>query len=448
MAVSPWLAAAGQQRIPLVPSPFGPPTVDRDLLPSIVAPPDPRHFCVPSQYGSSVLPNANLTNMLSSHTYSGWGVLPPESIKAVARRNELIQRHHTARTELEMYAIYQQRRMEKVNPKGLAGLGPPILCGPTVPAGPAACPAPGLLPAGDLHVHRSALGSLQGNPMLVATGPHLTESWRQKCRRLRKGAGNLKVLDSLTENSKSPAQGELPRPTHAFPYAEAQRADRAEITACSGLASSAPGAKPPAVRTGARGERDPAGGEPWGCRAAPPDAETGDAEREKPLEQVFAACREKPGVCAPPPQSSPPGPHALVAAGGNLSLGEDIQKWTVEDVYSFISGLPGCADCAQIFKDHGIDGETLPLLTEEHLRGTMGLKLGPALKIQSQVSQHVGSVFYKKSLPLPAQARPAAEPAADPNPLLESSSWSETLSTPSSQDVTLPKAIEQDSVRN
>lgn len=39
----------------------------------------------------------------------------------------------------------------------------------------------------------------------------------------------------------------------------------------------------------------------------------------------------------------------------------------------------------QIFKDHAIDGETLPLLTEEHLLDTMGLKLGPALKIRSQV---------------------------------------------------------------
>ena len=32
------------------------------------------------------------------------------------------------------------------------------------------------------------------------------------------------------------------------------------------------------------------------------------------------------------------------------------------------------------------DGETLPLLTEEHLLTTMGLKLGPALKIRAQVS--------------------------------------------------------------
>lgn len=39
----------------------------------------------------------------------------------------------------------------------------------------------------------------------------------------------------------------------------------------------------------------------------------------------------------------------------------------------------------QVFREQAIDGETLPLLTEEHLLSTMGLKLGPALKIRSQV---------------------------------------------------------------
>lgn len=39
----------------------------------------------------------------------------------------------------------------------------------------------------------------------------------------------------------------------------------------------------------------------------------------------------------------------------------------------------------QVFREQAIDGDTLPLLTEEHLLNTMGLKLGPALKIRSQV---------------------------------------------------------------
>lgn len=86
----------------------------------------------------------------------------------------------------------------------------------------------------------------------------------------------------------------------------------------------------------------------------------------------------------------------------------------MNDVYSFISGIPTCSEYAQVgartllcalvlfslcprradvscdftlqtFKDHMIDGETLPLLSEEHLLDTLGLKLGPALKIRSQV---------------------------------------------------------------
>lgn len=41
----------------------------------------------------------------------------------------------------------------------------------------------------------------------------------------------------------------------------------------------------------------------------------------------------------------------LLTIKENLSLDEDIQKWTVNDVYNFISGLPGCSDYAQV-KQH------------------------------------------------------------------------------------------------
>nr|XP_012634657.1 sterile alpha motif domain-containing protein 7 [Microcebus murinus] len=447
VAVNPLLTASGQQRIPLVPLPFGPPTVDRDVLPSTVAPTDPRQFCVPSQFGSSVLSNANMPNMLSNRVYSGWGILPPESIKAVARRNEMIQRHHTARTEMEMYTIYQQRRMEKVNPKGLAGLGVPFLYGSSIPAGPAAYHARGMLPASDLHFHRSALRNLQGNPMLVATGPHLTESWGQKCRRLRKGTGNQKVLDSDAESSKSQTEQKLLSQTHAFPYEEERYAKDPEMEACEDLKSSEANEKPSIALPDPCGEFELAYRKPWGPPAAPLETKAWDGEKEA-SEHVFADCSENSGICPPLPQSSLPGPHALVATGGNLSLDEDIQKWTVDDVHSFISGLPGCSDYAQVFKDHAIDGETLPLLTEEHLRGTMGLKLGPALKIQSQVSQHVGSMFYKKNLSLPIHTRQASDQPAETAPLLDSTSWSDPLSIPCSQDVIIPKGIEQDSVRN
>lgn len=96
-------------------------------------------------------------------------------------------------------------------------------------------------------------------------------------------------------------------------------------------------------------------------------------------------------------QSSSNVPHNLGAVGGLSVDGEeapapeDVSKWTVDDVCNFVGGLSGCGEYTRVFREQGIDGETLPLLTEEHLLSTMGLKLGPALKIRAQVSCVRGS---------------------------------------------------------
>uniref|UniRef100_A0A3P8U096 Sterile alpha motif domain containing 11 n=1 Tax=Amphiprion percula TaxID=161767 RepID=A0A3P8U096_AMPPE len=99
---------------------------------------------------------------------------------------------------------------------------------------------------------------------------------------------------------------------------------------------------------------------------------------------------------------------------------EDISKWSVEDVCGFISSLAGCAEYTQVFREQAIDGETLPLLTEEHLLTTMGLKLGPALKIRSQVARRVGRLFYMTGFPLAFPFPPSAAlrpPDRDRDPL-------------------------------
>ena len=44
----------------------------------------------------------------------------------------------------------------------------------------------------------------------------------------------------------------------------------------------------------------------------------------------------------------------------------------------------------QIFRDHNIDGSSLPLLTEDHLTLRLGMKLGPALKLKSIISKKLG----------------------------------------------------------
>ncbi|XP_048201973.1 sterile alpha motif domain-containing protein 7 [Perognathus longimembris pacificus] len=441
MAVNPFLTASGSPQTPLVPSPFGLPTVDRDVLSSTIASPDPRQFCVPSQFSSSVLPNANMPHLLSSCVYSGWSILPPDSIKAVTRRNEIIQRHPIARDEMEMYAIYQQRRMEKVNPKRLAGLGAPCLYGPS---GPAPYHGRTMLPARDLHFHRSAM---RRNPMLVATRPHFIESWEQKCQ-LRRGAGHPKPLGSHTENSKSQAEENILVQTHAIPSEQEEYEKEPETELFPDEKSGETNGKPTTAGDCHCGVDQPGLGKPWGGPTMLLHTKAMDGGENKPSEQGLEAYTEKDGICAPISHLSLPGAHTLTTSGENLSLDEDIQTWTVDDVHNFISNLPGCSDYAQVFKDHAIDGETLPLLTEAHLRSTLGLKLGPALKIQSQVSQHVGSTLLKKMPSFPIHRRQACAQPADPSPPVDFNSWNDTLSTPSPQDTMLPKRIERDNMRS
>ncbi|XP_021586839.2 sterile alpha motif domain-containing protein 7 isoform X2 [Ictidomys tridecemlineatus] len=449
MAVNPLLTASGQQRIPLVPSPFGPPIVDRDVLPPTVGPTDPRQFCVPSHFGSSILPNANMPNMLSNRIYSGWSFLPPESIRAVSRRNEMIRRPHAARAEMEMYSNYQQRKLEKFNPKGLGGLEMPFLYGSSVPPCPAIYQGQSMLPASDLHFHRSNLRNLRGNPILVATGPHFIESWGQKYYQLRRGSGNQKPLNRDSESSKSQAEEKVLNQTHAIPHEEDEHETDPETEICNNQKSSKTSDKPATAVTDPCGALQPTNRKPQGAHAAPLEVKIWHGGKQRASEPGVEACDgETNRICPPVPPLSLPGTHALVTVGENLSLDEDIQKWTVDDVHNFIRSLPGCSDCAQVFKDHAIDGETLPLLTEEHLRGTLGLKLGPALKIQSQVSQHVGKMFYKKTLSLPTHTRQAFDQPADTSALLDFNSWSDLMNIPCPQDIRIPKRIEQDSSRN
>ncbi|XP_060115576.1 LOW QUALITY PROTEIN: sterile alpha motif domain-containing protein 11 [Heteronotia binoei] len=126
-----------------------------------------------------------------------------------------------------------------------------------------------------------------------------------------------------------------------------------------------------------------------------------------------------PPASLPPPQPLPFGfpytmsPYFHAGTMGGLFLDgeespalEDVSKWSVEDVCSFVGSLSGCAEYTQVFREQAIDGETLPLLTEEHLLSNMGLKLGPALKIRSQVAKRVGRVLYMASFPMAFPLQP------------------------------------------
>lgn len=54
-------------------------------------------------------------------------------------------------------------------------------------------------------------------------------------------------------------------------------------------------------------------------------------------------------------------------------------------MYDFIRHLSGCEEYADEFKSQEVDGQALMLLKESHLLETMGMKLGPAIKLSNKI---------------------------------------------------------------
>ncbi|KFR16422.1 Sterile alpha motif domain-containing protein 11, partial [Opisthocomus hoazin] len=125
-----------------------------------------------------------------------------------------------------------------------------------------------------------------------------------------------------------------------------------------------------------------------------------------------------PPASIPPPQPLPFGfPYTMSpyfhAAAGEVwhgAAGCSCQEnpagvWWAGTSRAFLS-LDLWSGLLQVFREQAIDGETLPLLTEEHLLNNMGLKLGPALKIRSQVAKRVGRVLYMAGFPMAFPLQP------------------------------------------
>uniref|UniRef100_UPI00358FF853 polyhomeotic-like protein 2 n=2 Tax=Myxine glutinosa TaxID=7769 RepID=UPI00358FF853 len=111
-----------------------------------------------------------------------------------------------------------------------------------------------------------------------------------------------------------------------------------------------------------------------------------------------SASRESSGP--PPLPPPPPAPHPPVlhrepsrpprrdeGCSGGPSHRGDPARWSVQEVWEFVSRLPGCRDVADEFRAQEIDGQALLLLKEDHLMTAMNLKLGPALKICAWITR-------------------------------------------------------------
>ncbi|PNJ04323.1 SAMD11 isoform 12 [Pongo abelii] len=299
---------------------------------------------------------------------AGYGFLPPAQAEMFARQQELLRKQNLARLELPA-DLLRQKELEGARPQLLA-------------------PEAALRPndgAEELQRRGALLVLNHGAAPLLALPP-------------QGPPGSGPPTPSRDSARRAPRKG-------GPGSASARPSESKEMTGARLWAQDGSEDEPPKDSDGEDPETAAAG-----CRGPTPgQAPAGGAGAEG--KGLF------PGSTLPPPL--PLGfpyavsPYFHTAAVGGLSVDgeeapapEDVSKWTVDDVCSFVGGLSGCGEYTRVFREQGIDGETLPLLTEEHLLSTMGLKLGPALKIRAQVARRLGRVFYVASFPVALPLQP------------------------------------------
>ncbi|XP_019749433.1 polyhomeotic-like protein 3 isoform X2 [Hippocampus comes] len=112
-----------------------------------------------------------------------------------------------------------------------------------------------------------------------------------------------------------------------------------------------------------------------------------DQEDEGTEEPAVAVTTRMESPAAERARTSTTSAVAMVTASTPTSTFKpEPSQWTVEDVTAFIHTLPGCGEVSAAFRLQEIDGQALLLLTEEHLMGSMNIKLGPALKICAHIN--------------------------------------------------------------
>ncbi|XP_036727346.1 sterile alpha motif domain-containing protein 11 isoform X1 [Balaenoptera musculus] len=299
----------------------------------------------------------------------GYGFLPPAQAEMLARQQELLRKQNLARLEMSA-ELLRQKELESAHRPQL--LAPEAALRP--PDG-----AEELQRRGAMLVLRHSSAPLLALPPQGPPGPSPPTPPREPAHRAPRKGG--------------------PSPASARP------SEPKEITGVGLWAQDSSEDEPPKDSDGEDPEMVAAGGQ----GPIPGQAPTGGASSEG---KGLAS-----GSMLPPPL--PLGlpytvsPYFHTGATGGLFMDgeeatapEDVSKWTVDDVCSFVGSLSGCGEYAPVFREQGIDGETLPLLTEEHLLTTMGLKLGPALKIRAQVAKRLGRVFYMASFPVALPLQP------------------------------------------
>ncbi|XP_014741293.1 PREDICTED: sterile alpha motif domain-containing protein 11 [Sturnus vulgaris] len=335
----------------------------------------------------------------------GYGFLQPAQAEMFARQQEMLRKQNLARLEMSAELI-RQKELENLHRQRLLAAGDPLSLHPGLPPDHPALRSVHDVPEGhalrDELSRRNAMLVLRHNnaPLLSLTpagGPGAATPPKEQPRRA--GGGRK------SSQPRAEPQGEAREAAEARARDGGQDCNDEEMKDSeSDAEDKAEGVKGEAAELKECKEGAGKAGEvakELGEVAATPSVPCSSSSAESPSHLLSKAeVKYLPPASLPAPQPLPFGfpytmsPYFHAGTMGGLFLDgeespalEDISKWTVEDVCSFVSNLSGCTEYTQVFREQAIDGETLPLLTEEHLLNNMGLKLGPALKIRSQVGQ-------------------------------------------------------------
>ncbi|XP_066446087.1 sterile alpha motif domain-containing protein 7 [Eleutherodactylus coqui] len=455
MSVNPQVVVPVQQRMPVIPTQFDSRLLDRgDLLPSndLIIPNDTRQMHLASHFGSSAPGHSGVMSNRAFSTPGYSNFLHTEPLDFMARRQELLQKQNLNRMDMEINAMYHQREMDKSHRKGFVDMDTSFLyhgmpSNPVAFRGRQICPE-GQLPA-DLFVHRNALDILHGSTILK-TSPYtpMNSLQRERARRPGRRAGNPKITESSIGVSKIPAENK-PQSSPSATEEEKKEEDTEAFNRCDqGKVNTDSASDKIVIETQENQDK-----------TSNPISSMSNRNRtgaDKELANPGPTFEDRyiyqsPVHLSTSPFSYPvtvnpsllPGAHSLFLNREEIPTLQDIRKWTSQDVYNFVSNLPGCSTYAQVFKDHDIDGLTLPLLTEDHLLDTMGLKLGPALKIRTQICCRLGNIFHMTSLPLPGPVSSAAPVPSDQPPEV----ISPTTCANSNPTASSPCAHDADAVR-
>ncbi|XP_022370588.1 sterile alpha motif domain-containing protein 11 [Enhydra lutris kenyoni] len=294
----------------------------------------------------------------------GYGFLPPAQAEMLARQQELLRKQNLARLEMSA-ELLRQKELESAHRPQL--LAPEAALRPSEGAEE-------LQRRGAMLVLRHSSAPLLALPPQGPPGPGPPTPPREPVRRAPQKGGPSPASVHSSESKETTGTGLWAQDgSEDEPPKDSEEGEDPEMVAAGGQASTG-GASPEGK------------GLLSGSMLPPP----------LPLGLPYAVS----------PYFHTGTMGGLFMDGDEATAPEDLSKWTVDDVCSFVGGLAGCGEYAPVFREQGIDGETLPLLTEEHLLTTMGLKLGPALKIRAQVAKRLGRVFYMASFPVALPLQP------------------------------------------